>query len=42
MNIPAGISQRNGGDVTVNHAAGTMKYAGNTVTSVGVKVAFAF
>ena len=43
MNISAGISQRNVGDVTVNDPnAGTMKYTGNTVTSMGVKIAFAF
>lgn len=42
MTISAGISQRNVGDVTVNHAAGSMKYAGNSVTSMGLKIAFAF
>ena len=42
MNISAGISQRNVGDVTVNSSVGTMQYTGNTVTSMGVKIAFAF
>ena len=42
MNITAGLSQRNVGDVTVNSSVGTMKYTGNTVTSMGVKIAFAF
>ena len=42
MNISAGLSQRNVGDVTVNSSVGTMKYTGNTVTSMGVKIAFAF
>ena len=42
MNISAGVSQRNVGDVTVNSSVGTMKYTGNSVTTMGVKIAFAF
>ena len=42
MTISGGISQTNAGDVTVNSAAGTMKYTGNTVTAMGLKIAFAF
>ena len=42
MTISGGISQTNVGDVTVNSAAGTMKYTGNTVTAMGLKIAFAF
>ena len=43
MTISGGISQRNVGDVTVNAAGvGTMKYTGNSVTAMGVKIAFAF
>ena len=42
MTISGGISQRNVGDVTVNHSSGTMRYSGNTVTSIGLKIAFAF
>ena len=49
MTISGGISRRNVGDVTVDpfpaghpSAGQTMKYAGNTVTSVGVKIAFSF
>ena len=42
MTISGGIPQTNVGDVTVNSAAGTMKYTGNTVTAMGLKIAFAF
>ena len=43
MNVSAGISRRNVGDVTVTDPnAGQMQYTGNTVTSMGVKIAFAF
>ena len=43
MTISGGISQRNVGDVTVNATGvGTMQYTGNTVTAMGVKIAFAF
>ena len=42
MTISGGISQTNAGDVTVNSAAGTMKYTGNTVTAMGLKIAVAF
>ena len=42
MTISGGISQRNVGDVTVNSSAGVMKYTGNTVTAMGLKIAFAF
>ena len=41
MTISGGISQRNVGDVTVNSSAGVMKYTGNTVTAMGLKIAFA-
>lgn len=43
MTISGGISQRNVGDITVTDAtAGQMIYKGNSVTAMGVKVAFAF
>lgn len=50
MTVSGGISQRNVGDMTVdpgftapNPLAGhTMKYTGNTVTAMGLKIAFAF
>ena len=42
MTISGGISPTNVGDVTVNSASGTMKYTGNTVTAMGLKIAFAF
>ena len=47
MTISGGISQRNVGDITVNAtvAANTvrqMQYTGNSVTAMGVKIAFAF
>ena len=49
MTISGGISQRNVGDVTVNANLNrqlglvrTMQYKGNTVTAMGIKVAFAF
>jgi hypothetical protein len=43
MTISGGISQRNVGDLTVNAAGvGTMQYTGNSVTAMGVKIAFAF
>ena len=43
MTISGGISQRNVGDVTVNATGvGTMQYTGNTVTAMGLKIAFAF
>ena len=42
MNISAGVSQRNVGDVTVNSSVGTMQYTGNSVTAMGLKIAFAF
>ena len=46
MTISGGISQRNVGDVVVNAAVGPvtrqMTYTGNTVTAMGVKIAFAF
>ncbi|MGB0858020.1 MAG: hypothetical protein ACPGPR_09110 [Paracoccaceae bacterium] len=43
MTISGGISQRNVGDMHVTDAtAGQMKYSGNTVTAMGLKIAFAF
>lgn len=48
MTISGGVSQRNVGDMTVDPglpaplAGHTMVYTGNTVTAMGVKVAFAF
>jgi hypothetical protein len=47
MTISGGISQRNVGDMTVNAtvAANTvrqMQYTGNSVTAMGLKIAFAF
>ena len=48
MTISGGVSQRNVGDMTVDPglpaplAGHTMIYTGNTVTAMGVKVAFAF
>ena len=43
ITVSGGISRRNVGDVTVTDpAAGQMKYTGNSVTAMGVKVAFAF
>jgi len=50
MTISGGISQRNVGDMTVDPgftgghplAGHTMKYTGNTVTAMGLKIAFAF
>ena len=48
MTVSGGISQRNVGDMTVDPglagalAGHTMKYTGNTVTAMGLKIAFAF
>ena len=46
MTISGGISQRNVGDVVVNAKVGPfvrqMTYTGNTVTAMGLKIAFAF
>ena len=50
MTISGGISQRSVGDVTVDpgfsatnpYFGSKMKYTGNTVTSMGVKISFAF
>ena len=50
MTISGGVSQRNVGDVTVDPgfvapsplAGQTMVYSGNSVTAVGLKIAFAF
>ena len=43
MAVSAGVSRRNVGDVIVNAAGiGQMKYSGNSVTSMGLKVSFAF
>ena len=43
MTISGGVSQRNVGDVTVNaDGIGQMQYSGNSVTAMGVKIAFAF
>lgn len=50
MTISGGVSQRNVGDVTVDPgfvapsplAGQTMVYSGNSVTAMGVKIAFAF
>jgi long-chain fatty acid transport protein len=43
MTVSGGISKRNVGDVTVTDAAaGQMIYKGNSVTAMGVKIAFAF
>ena len=43
ITVSGGISRRNVGDVTVTDpAAGQMIYTGNSVTAMGVKIAFAF
>ena len=50
MTVSAGVSKRNVGDITVDpeYPVGhplngqTMKYTGNSVTAMGVKIAFAF
>ena len=43
ITVSGGISRRNVGDVTVTDpAAGQMKYTGNSVTAMGIKIAFAF
>lgn len=42
MDISVGVSRSQLGDVTVDGGAGDIVYEGNTVTAMGVKVAFAF
>jgi long-chain fatty acid transport protein len=43
MTLSGGISQRKVGDMHVTDAnAGQMKYSGNTVTAMGLKISFAF
>ena len=42
MDISVGVSRSTLGDVTVDGGAGPIVYKGNSVTAMGVKVAFAF
>ena len=42
MDISIGVSHSQLGDVTVDGGAGDIVYEGNTVTAMGVKIAFAF
>jgi long-subunit fatty acid transport protein len=42
MDISVGVSRSTLGDVTVDGGAGPIAYKGNSVTAMGVKVAFAF
>jgi hypothetical protein len=42
MDISVGVSHSQLGDVTVDGGAGDIVYEGNTVTAMGLKIAFAF
>ena len=42
MDISVGVSRSQLGDVTVNGGLGDIVYEGNTVTAMGLKIAFAF
>ena len=43
MDISVGVSRSTLGDVTVNaNSLGDIVYEGNSVTAMGVKIAFAF
>ena len=42
MDISVGVSRSTLGDVTVDGGAGDIVYEGNSVTAMGVKIAFAF